>query len=137
MTLKDNLGIAQTVVSATKIAKPTGDALVVVREYIDYLRVVQEETTKREMIAAKRDVLVHELNTQKEMMLQYFEHRFTERKSSLEQFFGLLSNASAAKDQHGMDVALSGILGILQDNPLKDFESFKNNMNRPDFLLEL
>ena len=110
--------------------------LAVVTEVVGYLKTRQEEQTKREYIWAKRDAIVTELNNEKEVVLSYFGHRFAERKGALEQFYSLLHRAvDTGNDQH-LETALNGILGIIQENPLKDFAEFKRNMSDPNFMLE-
>jgi len=111
--------------------------LAVLTETLEYLKVKTEEETKREHIWAKRDVLLTALNMEKDTILKYFEYRFSERKAALEQFYQLLHRSAEAGDGDSLQVALSGILGIVQDNPLKDFAEFKKNMSNPDFLIEL
>lgn len=111
--------------------------LAVVTEVIGYLKTRQEEQTKREYIWAKRDAIVTELNNEKEVVLSYFEHRFAERKGALDQFYSLLHSAVDTGNDQQLQTALNGILGIIQENPLKDFAEFKKNMSDPDFVLEV
>lgn len=111
--------------------------LAVITEALDYLKTREEEKTKREHIWAKRDVLVTALENEKEVILAYFDHRFSERKAALEQFFGVLHRSVDRGDSEGLQVALDGILGIMKDNPLADFAEFKKNMANPDFMIEL
>ena len=113
------------------------NVLAVVTEAVEYLKTRQEEQTKREYIRAKRDVLVTELNNEKEFVLSYFEHRFAERKGALEQFYSLLHRAVDTGSDEQLETALNGILGIIQENPLKDFAEFRKNMANPDFVLEV
>jgi hypothetical protein len=113
------------------------DPLAVIIEALDYLKVREQEKTKRIHIRAKRDVLVHAINAEREAILQYFEQRFAERRAALEQFYQLLHAGVAAADTSSIDTALTGILGILQDNPLRDFATFKEQIKRRDFFLDL
>ena len=115
----------------------TIDVLAVIREGIEYYKTRQEEQTKREVIWSKRDLLVTALNNEKETILAYFEYRFAERKGALEQFYRLLHRAVDTDDDKELQVALSGILGIIQQNPLSDFAEFRKNMSNPDFMIEL
>lgn len=115
----------------------TVNVLAVVTEAVEYLKTRQEEQTKREYIWAKRDAIVTELNNEKEVVLSYFEHRFAERKGALEQFYSLLHRAVETGNDQQLQTALNGILGIIQENPLKDFAEFKKNMSDPDFVLEV
>ena len=54
-----------------------------------------------------------------------------------EQFYSLLHRAVDTGNDQQLETALNGILGIIQENPLKDFAEFKKNMADPNFMLEL
>ena len=99
--------------------------LEVVREYVSYCKTVTEQQTERERIAAKRDVAVRLIESEREIILDYFVQRFAERKNALNGFFDVLHAAVQEKNESGMDTALSGILGIMKDSPLRDFEAFR------------
>ena len=114
-----------------------GDALSVIKEGINFYKIRQEEQTKREQIWSKRSVLITALNNEKEAILTYFELRFTERKGALEQFYIILNRAVESGNEAQLQTALNGILGVIQENPLKDFAEFKNNMANSNFRLEL
>ena len=91
----------------------------------DCFRAMQEEETKRRAIIANRDFLIARLTAEKDTILAYFSHRFAERRAALDEFFELLRHAVDSDDNHQLNVALAGILGIIQDNPLADFETFQ------------
>jgi len=99
--------------------------LEILREYLDYRKTVEEQETERERIAAKRDVAVAVIESEKEVIFEYFKLRFSERKDALRELFNVLHAAVGQKNEKAMDTALTGILGVLKDNPLKDFESFR------------
>lgn len=42
-----------------------------------------------------------------------------------------------SRDNHWLNIALAGILGIIQDNPLDDFETFKQQFHDPDYTIEI
>ena len=100
-------------------------------------RAMQEEETKRRAIIANRDVLIARLTAEKDTILAYFSHRFAERGAALYEFFDLLRHAVDDGDNHQLNVALAGILGIIQDNPLDDFETFKQQFHDPDYVIEI
>ena len=115
-----------------KYLGPSGKVIVqnlnpleVVREYVSYRKTVSEQQTERERIAAKRDVAVRIIESERAIILDYFAQRFAERKAALNGFFDILHVAVQEKNEHAMDTALSGILGIVKDSPLKDFEAFR------------
>lgn len=103
----------------------------------DCFRAMQEEETKRRAIIANRDVLIARLTAEKETILAYFNHRFAERRAALDEFFELLHYAVDSKDNHRLNAALAGILGVIQDNPLDDFETFKKQFEDPDYVFEI
>lgn len=111
--------------------------LEVLHEYFEYQKTLDEQRTTREHISAKRDIAIKSIEAQKEILLDYFNKRFSERKDSLDKFFDVLDNAIKEKDDKQLDVALAGILGILKDNPLGDFQTFKENMLMPNYKIEL
>lgn len=114
-----------TVVKNTAEVAQSFNALSVITEFVAYLKVQQEETTKREAIAAKRDSLIKAIQSEKELIENYFDLRFAERKDALHSFFEVLRNGTANNDSKIIDSALTGILGILQDSPLQDLEKFR------------
>ena len=123
----------------TKIANviDVADTLAVFKEAIVYYKTRQVEQTKREEIWSKRNILITALNNEKDVLLSYFEQRFAERRSALEQFYNLLHKSVDSGNETQLQTALTGILGIIQENPLSDFAEFRKNMANPDFKLEL
>lgn len=99
--------------------------LEVVREYVSFLKTASEQKTERDRIASKREVAVKIIESEKEIILEYFKARFAERKEALQGLFDILHQAVETKNEHAMDTALGGILGIVKDSPLKDFVSFR------------
>lgn len=102
-----------------------------------YFRTLEEEETKRHAITANRDVLVARINAERDAILVYFGYRFIERSAALDEFFELLRYATANGDNEQLTAALTGILGIIQQNPLDDFETFKKNLQNPDYVIEI
>lgn len=102
-----------------------------------YFRTLEEEETKRQAIAANRDVLVARINAERDAILAYFGHRFAERRAALDEFFELLRHATIDGDNERLVAALGGILGIIQQNPLDDFETFKHRLQNPDYVIEI
>jgi hypothetical protein len=103
----------------------------------DYAKTVQLERTKREDIRAQRDKAVAAINSHKEIVLKYFELRFKEREAALSKFFVQLDEGVKTGNNKILDIALHGIVEIIKDNPLSDFESFQKNMAKQGFMLEL
>ena len=81
----------------------------------------------REQIIAQRDIAVRTIEAERDTILEYFKLRFAERRDALCGFFEVLHRGVQEKSDKAMDIALTGILGIIKDSPLKDFEAFRNS----------
>ena len=120
--------------SATIAAKLAFD---VIAAAVDYLKDRESEVTQREYIRAHRDVLVTALNNEKEVLLDYFEKRFAERREALEQFYDLLHTAVETGDPIQLQASLAGILGIIKENPLGDLVAFRQKWDDPKYVIDL
>jgi hypothetical protein len=110
---------------AGKVVVQNINPLELVREYFTYRRIADEQKTERNKIQARREAVITAIETEKDIILKYFEYRFSERADALNSFFKVLHKSFEEKNDIAMDKALEGILGIIKDNPLKDFESFR------------
>ena len=110
-------------------------AIEIIKLAAEYVK--EHEETRREYIRANRDVLVTALNNERDCILAYFEHRFAERRSALEEFYALLRSSVESGDINQMQTSLTGILGIIKDNPLDDLVEFSRKWRDPGFRIEL
>lgn len=117
--------IAKRVVRASKSIGKNINPFEVVREYFSYKKDIEQQKTDRKRIKAKRDIAVKAIETDKEVILAYFDMRFKERKQTLKRLFKTLDKGIASKNNEIIDKALGGIVVIIKDNPLKDFEIFR------------
>ena len=102
-----------------------------------YFRTLEEEETKRYAIAANRDVLITRINAERDAILAYFGHRFAERRAALDELFVALRQATVNGDNEQLVAVLGGILSIIQQNPLDDFETFKRKFQESDYVIEI
>ena len=112
-------------------------AMGIIAAAVEYMRIHESEQTRREYIWARRDALVTALDNERDCILAYFEHRFAERRSALEEFYALLRESVDSRDTARLQAALAGILGVIQENPLGDLEKFRENWADPNFTIEL
>jgi hypothetical protein len=97
----------------------------------DYMSTLESEKTKRQEIWAHHDAIVHALNEERDIILAYFNHVFAERRLVIEQCFVVIDKSISTNDHEGLSMALSAILGVIHDNPLKDLDTFKQRMSEP------
>ena len=82
---------------------------------------------------AFRDALQHH----RDVVESYLDHTFEERRFTLESYFKELHLAVENQDYQALTVLVGGILAVLQQNPLHDFEQFKAALADPDVTFEL
>ncbi len=109
----------------------------IIKAALEFLREQDANETEREYIRAHRELLVTALNNERDLILDYFDKRFTERRVALEQFFELMHKAVESKNTEELQVALAGVLGILKDNPLGDLSEFRMNWQNPNYSIDL
>lgn len=120
------------------IATVAADAVPkMVQSVADYLATVESENTKRQEIWAHHDAIIHALNQERDVILAYFSHTFAERRLVIEQCFDLMDKSIETNDHASLNMALGAILGVIHENPLKDFETFKRRMSEPGFEIVL
>ena len=106
----------------------------VLKEYVAWRKIAEEQQTERQRIIARRDVAVLALEAERDALLEYFKLRFSERRHALDEMFRVLHTALEHKNDSAMERALNGILEIVKDNPLKDFESFRTSRAKGEIL---
>lgn len=101
-------------------AKEAFDLLV--NSYCDYKKVAEVEGTKRDAIEAWRQVNVGKVQAQTEILKEYLEHTFAERRHTIDGMFAALDMAIQKGDKDLMSTAMSGIVQIVKTSPLQNVE---------------
>ena len=95
----------------------------------DYQKTVQIETTKREAIAAWRDVRIRDLENRRAILESYLTNSFAERRDLIQGFFERLDRGIDEGNDHLISEALGGIVAIAKQSPLADVEKLIGDMN--------
>ena len=103
----------------------------IVDAYKDYKKTVEIETTKRAYIKADKEKFIAKIDAQKELIINYFEYMFSERKDNFKKLFETLDKGISASNNTLIEQALSSIITIAKDSPLKGIKQlvsdFKND----------
>ena len=110
---------------------------VIIKAALEFLKEQDANETEREYIRAHRDLLMTALNNERDLILAYFDHCFAERRVALEELFELMHKAVDRQNTDELQAALTGILGIIKDNPLGDLAEFRNNWENPGYSIDL
>lgn len=113
------------------------DPQAIINAGVDYLKTREAEITNRELIRANYQAFLSALQAEQEVLLIFFEYRFAERREALGEFYQVLHKAVETGDDHQLDIAICGILGVIKDNPLNDFEKFRQTYNDSNAVIEL
>ena len=88
-------------------------------EFINCLNTVEQEKTKREMIANWRKVSSEKIAAQKQFLMQYLDKTFEERKENFSHFFNALDKGIESGNIEIVNAALNGIVDLAKTSPLK------------------
>lgn len=77
------------------------------------------------------------LQAHHELVASYFDYAFGERRYTLDNLFRRLDQAIAVKDYATLAHLVPGIVAVLEQNPLHDFEKFKAALQDPNYIIEL
>jgi hypothetical protein len=84
------------------------------------------QKTKRKEIEAKRDVIVKNIESQKEIILAYLEKSFDERKDNFSKLFSIVDNAIVNNNMQQLALGLDSINKLADSSPFKALASIES-----------
>jgi hypothetical protein len=93
----------------------------------DNHRITEEEITKRKKIKAEKEISIEEIRAKKEILLNYFDNVFRERREIYQGFFERLDKGIETGNMELIQIAASSIVNVALDSPLKDLQKFQMN----------
>ena len=85
----------------------------------------EREKTNRHEISAKRDVLVESIRADRDAFISNLEMNYRERAGVYSQMFKVLDSALESGNVEFAQMAMTGILEQIKNNPLPSFNEFK------------
>lgn len=114
------------------------DAMTVVDQIVgavnEWIKVHEEETTKRELIRAQENIVVTEIQARRELFLTYLDRSFDERERAFNELFRALDRAMD-NDPGSIAAILGSITSLAAKSPfadLVDIDLVKTNLANPD-----
>ena len=136
--------IQGVVVAPAKSALSAVDALGALNNVIDgardYLRLREEEQTKRAKIDTYATVEVARIHEASSLLKHYFEQVFAERSTTIDGLFRHLDVAMTSGDGKATEAALQGIVDLAKSSPLVDIgdlSQIRKALDDPDHVWEL
>ncbi|MCC5603311.1 hypothetical protein [Nostoc favosum] len=95
--------------------------------YTDYLKVAEQEQTKRREIDAWENETITKINAQRELLMAYLDRSFDERAENFRALFAVVDNAMptagyayASGNNDQLALTLNSITEIAKSSPFKD-----------------
>lgn len=95
-------------------------------------KVTEEETTKRHNITAMKEFEIEKIQAQKEVLKDYFEKTFAERRINFDKMFDALDKGIESNNLELIQLSLGSIVEIAKDSPLKQVEKLRNDFHNPE-----
>ena len=99
---------------------------------VENQKIAEEERTKRHSITAMKEFEIEKIQAQKEVLKDYFEKTFAERRINFDKMFDALDKGIESNNSELMQLALGSIVEIAKDSPLAQVEKLKNDFHNPD-----
>jgi hypothetical protein len=112
----------------------------IVRQGQEYLKVVEEEQTKRDEIEAWRHTTLADINLKRELVIGYLDRSFDERAENFKSLFQTVDRAIFTEDNYQLSLTLAAIVELANSSPfqdLSDLSKVKAALNDPNHVWEL
>jgi hypothetical protein len=91
--------------------------------YTEYRQIQTQETTKRRQIEAWEKVSLKKIKAQRDLLMEYLDRSFDERKENFSNLFKMLDKAAENGDTQSIAIALKSIVDLASNGPFKDIAS--------------
>jgi hypothetical protein len=95
----------------------------IVSAYTDYLKVAEQERTKRQEIEAWEKTTIARIHAQRDLLMAYIERSFDERAENFRALFGLVEQSKAAGNNEQLALVLHSITELAKSSPFKELAS--------------
>lgn len=95
-------------------------------------RIREEERTKRHNITAMKEFEIEKIQAQKEVLKDYLEKTFAERRINFDKMFDALDKGIESNNLELIQLSLGAIVEIAKDSPLKQVEKLRNDFHNSE-----
>ena len=106
----------------------------------EYLKVVEEEQTKRDEIEAWRQTTLADISSKRELVIGYLDRSFDERSENFKSLFQIVERAISTEDNYQLSLTLDAIVELANSSPfqdLSDLSKVKAALNNPNHVWKL
>jgi ribonucleotide reductase alpha subunit len=112
----------------------------IVQAWTEYLKIAEEEKTKRRAIEAWEKNRFAEIKAKRDLLIGYLEYSFDERAKNFQSLFQVVTQAMASGDNQQLSLALDAVVELAKSSPFKDLADLSTvqaALNDPDHVWEL
>lgn len=123
-----------------ELISPTQCLNDIVNTWTNYLRISEEEKTKRREIEAWEKATLAEIKAKQDILIGYLEHSFDERAKNFQLLFQRVDQSMISGDNQQLALVLHTIVELAKSSPFKDLADLSTvqlALNNPDHVWEL
>jgi ribonucleotide reductase alpha subunit len=102
---------------------PTESLERIVEACTDYMKVAEEERTKRREIEAWEKTTVTKIKAQRDLLMEFLDRSFDERSENFRQMFDVVDRAIATGNNQQLALTLDAIVLLANSSPFKELAS--------------
>jgi ribonucleotide reductase alpha subunit len=102
------------------LATPTESLQQIVLAYTEYLKIAEQERTKRREIEAWEKETIAKIDATRDLLMKYLDRSFDERADNFRDLFNVVDRAIAADNNEQLALALDSITEIAKSSPFKE-----------------
>lgn len=102
------------------LINPTECLQQMVLAYTEYMKIAEQEQTKRREIQACEQATIAKINAQRDLLMAYLDRSFDERAENFRSLFCVVERAIAAGNNEQLALALNSITEIAKSSPFKE-----------------
>jgi ribonucleotide reductase alpha subunit len=102
------------------LATPTESLQQIVLAYTEYLKIAEQERTKRREIEAWEKETIAKIDATRDLLMKYLDRSFDERADNFRDLFNVVDRAIAADNNEQLALALHSITEIAKSSPFKE-----------------
>ena len=99
---------------------PTETLQQIVSAYTDYLKIAEQERTKRREIEAWEKETIAKIDATRDLLMKYLDRSFDERADNFRALFDIVDRAIAVDNNEQLALALHSITEIAKSSPFKE-----------------
>ena len=106
----------------------------------DAVKFCEVQETKREEIRANRDARIKQLEVQRDIIMNYLDRSFDERRYLFEKHFKIVDHALMTGNTEELTSSLQSINDLAKSSPFKalaDLGNVQNTLNRPNSTFDI